>query len=163
MMGGRYDPLEDEFKSDNWNKMRYVESAENMTYIIPSFRESLDCFPDTSYYTATPQQVRDYNKETQRLVEEFGLAAVLPDESQKGQGKDEILQRQYFEHRRAIDVLRSELKGGIRDEIQLLKDQNALLRAQVGELQQQLNSLPSQIAALLRPTETQPRLIVLAQ
>ncbi|KAG0374790.1 hypothetical protein BGX24_009919 [Mortierella sp. AD032] len=40
-------------------RMRYVESAENMSYDIPGFREKHNYFPDTIYYTGTPQQVRE--------------------------------------------------------------------------------------------------------
>ncbi|KAG0379296.1 hypothetical protein BGX24_000984, partial [Mortierella sp. AD032] len=52
------------------NRMRYVESAENMSYAIPGFRESRNYFPNTIYYTATAFQVREYKKATQRLKEE---------------------------------------------------------------------------------------------
>ncbi|KAG0195309.1 hypothetical protein BGX33_003704, partial [Mortierella sp. NVP41] len=37
-------------------RMRYVESAENMTYDIPGFRDNHNYFPDSIYYTATGQQ-----------------------------------------------------------------------------------------------------------
>ncbi|KAF9153702.1 hypothetical protein BG015_002830 [Linnemannia schmuckeri] len=57
-------------------RMRYIESAENMTYDIPGFRESRNYFPDTIYYTATGQQVRDYTKETQRLIDEAGPSSA---------------------------------------------------------------------------------------
>ncbi|KAF9133267.1 hypothetical protein BGW39_010185 [Mortierella sp. 14UC] len=50
-------------------RMRYVESAENMTYDIPGFRENHNYFPDTIYYTGTPQQVRDYEKKTKQMME----------------------------------------------------------------------------------------------
>ncbi|KAK5827539.1 hypothetical protein F5H01DRAFT_361980 [Linnemannia elongata] len=57
-------------------RMRYIESAENMTYDIPGFRENHNYFPDTIYYTATGQRVRDYTKETQRLIDEAGPSSV---------------------------------------------------------------------------------------
>ncbi|KAG0208467.1 hypothetical protein BGX33_006225 [Mortierella sp. NVP41] len=41
------------------NRMRYIESAENMTYDIPGFRESRNYFPDTIYYTGSSRQVRE--------------------------------------------------------------------------------------------------------
>ncbi|KAG0198363.1 hypothetical protein BGX28_008197 [Mortierella sp. GBA30] len=101
-MGGRYDPVNDEFDSDNWpfhtmmivyffftailllnvlialindafslgdntwhlswleNRLEYVESAENMSYHIPGFRQSNDWFPREIYYSATISQVREY-------------------------------------------------------------------------------------------------------
>ncbi|KAG9071773.1 hypothetical protein KI688_005989 [Linnemannia hyalina] len=51
-------------------RMRYVESAENMTYGIPGFREMDNFFPDKIYYTGTPQQVRDYEKKTKEIEEQ---------------------------------------------------------------------------------------------
>lgn len=94
--------------------MRYVESAENMTYDIPGkdlylkkvvwrrdllvlvlishltpyifvvvhfpptlgFREKHNYFPDTIYYTGTPQRVREYQKKT-REMEADSAPAVL--------------------------------------------------------------------------------------
>ncbi|KAG0295173.1 hypothetical protein BGZ96_012369 [Linnemannia gamsii] len=60
-------------------RMRYIESAENMTYDIPGFRENNDYFPDTIYYTAMGQKVRDYTKETQRLIDEAGSSFSTAD------------------------------------------------------------------------------------
>ncbi|KAF8939885.1 hypothetical protein BGZ47_008018 [Haplosporangium gracile] len=66
----------------NWLecRMRYVESAENMSYDIPGFREKHKCFfPDTIYYTGTPQQVREYQKKTRQLLEETASSALSPE------------------------------------------------------------------------------------
>lgn len=62
----------------------------------------------------------------------------------------------HFEQKLAIDELRSELKCGLKEELRFLRDENALLRGQVSELQEQFTTLPAQIAALLRADETQP-------
>ncbi|KAF9092863.1 hypothetical protein BGX29_010257 [Mortierella sp. GBA35] len=67
------------------NRLRYIESAENLTYDIPGFRAVHDFFPETIYYTATPVQVRDYEKETQRLLEESMLTPI----SQAKDGQDQ--------------------------------------------------------------------------
>ncbi|KAF9934230.1 hypothetical protein FBU30_002923 [Linnemannia zychae] len=58
------------------NRLRYVESAENMSYRIPGFRRTHDWFPKEIYYSATPQQVRDYNKVSERLVEQNSIVTV---------------------------------------------------------------------------------------
>ncbi|KAF9933488.1 hypothetical protein FBU30_005329 [Linnemannia zychae] len=54
------------------NRLRYIESAENMSYQIPDlalnhtgFRETHDWFPREIYYSATPRQARDYERELQ--------------------------------------------------------------------------------------------------
>ncbi|KAG0277790.1 hypothetical protein BGZ95_005339 [Linnemannia exigua] len=56
------------------NRMRYVESAENATFDRPEFRASSEYFPETIYYTATPIQVRDFRKMTQRIKDEGSIA-----------------------------------------------------------------------------------------
>ncbi|KAI1295965.1 hypothetical protein EDD11_007676 [Mortierella claussenii] len=51
---------------DSWrlvwieSRLRYIESAENMSYYIPGFRETYKYFPDVIYYTATDKQVKEY-------------------------------------------------------------------------------------------------------
>ncbi|KAG0324452.1 hypothetical protein BGZ99_001790 [Dissophora globulifera] len=51
---------------DDWrlvwieSRLRYIESAENMSYHIPGFRQTYNCFPDVIYYTATEKQVKEY-------------------------------------------------------------------------------------------------------
>ncbi|KAG0047028.1 hypothetical protein BGZ83_007841 [Gryganskiella cystojenkinii] len=53
---------------DSWrliwieSRLRYIESAENMSYYIPGFRETYDVFPEVIYYTATEKQVKDYRE-----------------------------------------------------------------------------------------------------
>ncbi|KAG0198388.1 hypothetical protein BGX33_012366 [Mortierella sp. NVP41] len=52
------------------NRLHYIERAENFTYDIPGFRAAHDYFPETIYYTATPLQVRNYEKESQKISED---------------------------------------------------------------------------------------------
>ncbi|KAF9965676.1 hypothetical protein BGZ70_004344 [Mortierella alpina] len=103
-MGGRYDPVGDEFDSQDWgfhlmmvvyffftvivmlnvlialinvaftkgddswrlvwieSRLRYIESAENMSYHIPGFRQSHNWFPKEIFYSATLQEVRAYRE-----------------------------------------------------------------------------------------------------
>ncbi|KAF9174530.1 hypothetical protein BGX21_000896 [Mortierella sp. AD011] len=44
------------------SRLRYIESAENMSYHIPGFRETHNWFPKEIYFMATLQEVRDYHK-----------------------------------------------------------------------------------------------------
>ncbi|OAQ24805.1 hypothetical protein K457DRAFT_802006 [Linnemannia elongata AG-77] len=44
------------------NRMRVVESAENMSYQIPGFRRTHNWFPQEIYYTATHEQAEAYKK-----------------------------------------------------------------------------------------------------
>ncbi|KAF9932497.1 hypothetical protein FBU30_008070 [Linnemannia zychae] len=44
------------------SRLRYIESAENMSYNIPGFRQTHNWFPKQIYFSATSQQVRDYQE-----------------------------------------------------------------------------------------------------
>ncbi|KAG0277251.1 hypothetical protein BGZ95_006257 [Linnemannia exigua] len=44
------------------SRLRYIESAENMSHNIPGFRQTHNWFPKQIYFSATPQQVRDYQE-----------------------------------------------------------------------------------------------------
>ncbi|KAF9919544.1 hypothetical protein FBU30_010877 [Linnemannia zychae] len=59
------------------NRMRYVESAENLTYDLPGYRAAYNFFPETIYYTATPLQAREYKKKTQKIIEETATTAEM--------------------------------------------------------------------------------------
>lgn len=43
------------------SRLRYIESAENMSYLFPNWRQS-DRFPDEIYFTATTKEMEDYLK-----------------------------------------------------------------------------------------------------
>ncbi|KAF9273734.1 hypothetical protein BGZ88_003550 [Linnemannia elongata] len=43
-------------------RLRYIESAENLSYHIPGFRQTFDCFPKLIYFTATAKDVSAYIK-----------------------------------------------------------------------------------------------------
>ncbi|KAF9584914.1 hypothetical protein BGW38_004684 [Lunasporangiospora selenospora] len=69
---------------DSWrqvwleNRLRYVESAENMSYHIPGFREAFDWFPKEIYYTATPYQAKQYWRRIKKKDEDIILQEVEP-------------------------------------------------------------------------------------
>ncbi|KAG0302447.1 hypothetical protein BGZ98_007492 [Dissophora globulifera] len=44
------------------SRMRYIEAAENMSYLIPGYRESHNCFPKEIYFSSTPQKVKVYQE-----------------------------------------------------------------------------------------------------
>ncbi|KAG0372928.1 hypothetical protein BGX24_012394 [Mortierella sp. AD032] len=59
------------------NRMRYVESAQNMAFDISGALEFSIDFSDTIYYTASAPQVREYKKTTERLKEENSLTVDI--------------------------------------------------------------------------------------
>ncbi|KAF8929255.1 hypothetical protein BGZ58_009079 [Dissophora ornata] len=44
------------------SRLRYIESAENMSYHIPGFRQTHNYFPKEIYFSATPKQVHAYRE-----------------------------------------------------------------------------------------------------
>ncbi|KAF9133430.1 hypothetical protein BGW39_009741 [Mortierella sp. 14UC] len=58
------------------NRLRYIESAENMSYQIPGFRETHDWFPREIYYSATPRQVKDYERDLQNDESSTGTTST---------------------------------------------------------------------------------------
>ncbi|KAF9579672.1 hypothetical protein BGW38_003975, partial [Lunasporangiospora selenospora] len=65
---------------DSWrqvwleNRLRYVESAENMSYHIPGFRATFDWFPEKIYYTSTSYQVEQYKKRIKKKDEDIDFS-----------------------------------------------------------------------------------------
>ncbi|KAF9127200.1 hypothetical protein BGW39_006044 [Mortierella sp. 14UC] len=67
------------------NRMRVVESAENMSYQIPGFREAHNWFPQEIYYSVTHEQTVAYKKRwvsegeggDQDILRDKGAQAVL--------------------------------------------------------------------------------------
>ncbi|KAG0283286.1 hypothetical protein BGZ96_012350, partial [Linnemannia gamsii] len=56
------------------HRLKYSESAENLSYVIPGFRQRHhEWFQDSIYYTATPKTIREYNAETLRLRDEVRI------------------------------------------------------------------------------------------
>ncbi|KAF9938852.1 hypothetical protein BGZ67_010328 [Mortierella alpina] len=68
-----------EVGDNNWrmvwleNRLAYVESAENMTYHIPGFRQAHNWFPGEIYYSSTISKVRDY--QAKHLNDDEGAGA----------------------------------------------------------------------------------------
>ncbi|KAI1311611.1 hypothetical protein EDD11_003351 [Mortierella claussenii] len=60
------------------SRLRYIESAENMSYYIPGYRQTYRCFPKDIYFTATPQEVRAYQD---KLKEDAKLNGRGPTDS----------------------------------------------------------------------------------
>ncbi|KAF9583779.1 hypothetical protein BGW38_008564, partial [Lunasporangiospora selenospora] len=65
------------------NRLRYVETAENMSYHIPGFRETFDWFPKEIYYTATSYQVKQYWRRVAKVDEEIIFDGKSTDQSSK--------------------------------------------------------------------------------
>ncbi|KAF9904405.1 hypothetical protein BX616_001312 [Lobosporangium transversale] len=85
------------------SRLRYIEAAENMSYHIPGYRETYDCFPREIYFAATAQQMKAYqekldadaNKELGKHITNVDarveqLQRQLQEQLQEQQAKQEI-------------------------------------------------------------------------
>ena len=79
------------------SRLRFIESAENMSYLIPGFRKTHNVFPKQIFFTATKEEVKEYRRKyfpKQKKVVDDALAKKmgwgLNDEDDVG-GDDEFL------------------------------------------------------------------------
>ncbi|KAG0083082.1 hypothetical protein BGZ92_011103 [Podila epicladia] len=50
------------------SRLRFAESAENMSYIIPGFRRTHHWFPNEVYYTATPRDIKEFEEKVASMA-----------------------------------------------------------------------------------------------
>ncbi|KAG0088766.1 hypothetical protein BGZ92_005745 [Podila epicladia] len=100
------------------NRLRYVESAENMSYRIPGFRQTYDWFPREIYYTATVEQVTQYKERLSQDEETTGSYESTLDNTRKSRmfNSDAIIQKNVKDHFNTLqkqmdDQLKKHLDG----------------------------------------------------
>lgn len=120
--------------------------------LLKDIRNNAAWFPEKIYYTATPQQVRDYRLESQRLAKNAAAAALpLEDDTQdKTPALDEVAentvtteQQALGRHQPWLDQLREDMRAEFKEE---LREQLEAQTEQIAQLQAQL----SEILAVLR-------------
>ncbi|KAF9911926.1 hypothetical protein EC991_001832 [Linnemannia zychae] len=131
------------------NRMLWVTSAENLLRGVPFFK-SKDWFPEKIYYTATPQQVRKYRQESQRLSKS-SAAAALPLDSNL-QGKPDSHAATSSDQQ---DAQQQEQENLMIDQMRELKDQLESQKRQSDEQIRQLQTQLSDILAILRSGQKQ--------
>ncbi|KAG0346246.1 hypothetical protein BG004_002094 [Podila humilis] len=50
------------------SRLRFAESAENMSFIIPGFRRTHHWFPHEIYYTATPRDIKEFEERVANMA-----------------------------------------------------------------------------------------------
>ncbi|KAG0248844.1 hypothetical protein BG011_009863 [Mortierella polycephala] len=121
------------------NRLHYVESAENITYDIPGFREAYNWFPNEIYYSAIPNDVHKYfdddAKDLRRdssPVQPVSTPLIVRHEQKYNQGPSQ----------RSIGALKEELKQEFKKELQeQLKAQQDAFEAQTRKLHEQMSTL----------------------
>ncbi|KAG0329626.1 hypothetical protein BGZ99_001233 [Dissophora globulifera] len=69
---------------DDWrlvwieSRLRFIESAENMSYHIPGFRQTHNWFPKEIYFSATPEQIKAYRTKYHEKDERENKAHGMP-------------------------------------------------------------------------------------
>ncbi|KAF9085245.1 hypothetical protein BGX27_003512, partial [Mortierella sp. AM989] len=91
-MSGRWDPVSEYFKTlinkafasgdGGWrlvwveSRLRYIESAENLSYHIPGFRQTYGWFPKEIYFSSSLQKVQEFREKYQDTKAESNLEAL---------------------------------------------------------------------------------------
>ncbi|KAF9148437.1 hypothetical protein BG015_009836 [Linnemannia schmuckeri] len=134
------------------DRMVFVMRAENLFRWIPYIRNNSSWFPEKIYYTATPQEVRDYRLESQRLAKNAAVAALpLEDDTQdKTIVLNEPAEHATTTEQRApekrqvwIDQLREDMRTEFKEE---LREQ---LEAQKKQLDDQMEKLQAQLSEIM--------------
>ncbi|KAF9186367.1 Mitogen-activated protein kinase [Haplosporangium sp. Z 767] len=121
------------------NRLRYIESAENITFHIPGFREAYNWFPNEIYYSAIPNDVHKYfdddAKDLRRdssPVQPVDTSLIVRHEQKYNQGPSQ----------RSINTLKEELQQEFKKELQeQLKAQQDMFEAQTRKLYEQMSTL----------------------
>ncbi|KAG0047818.1 hypothetical protein BGZ83_007215 [Gryganskiella cystojenkinii] len=136
---------------DSWrlvwieSRLQHIELAENLSYYLPGFRESYSIFPDVIYYTATDQQVSDYQEKYLRpLTKDFEMRRTCQTDQRffKGWvrdagGDDDFEEDEQRKKKKDEDILEDEEKE--EEAVQGTEDERKLdtLESQVRELKEQ--------------------------
>ncbi|ORZ26394.1 hypothetical protein BCR41DRAFT_348212 [Lobosporangium transversale] len=100
------------------NRLRYVESAENLLYHDPAFLDYFQVrslFPERIYYMATPQEQKDFYAKAGDIIKEETGGVVNQAQTNEGDKKVEASQvlqlqgKQCQEQKEIISDLRGEL------------------------------------------------------
>ncbi|KAF9915382.1 hypothetical protein BX616_006289, partial [Lobosporangium transversale] len=59
-------------------RLRYIESAENMSYYIEGFRDTHDCFPKEIYHTADPLKMAAFHEKNHKIKPGMAFQGLFP-------------------------------------------------------------------------------------
>ncbi|KAF9570070.1 hypothetical protein EC968_002286 [Mortierella alpina] len=191
-MGGRYDAVNEDFNSENWqfhvlmmiylfftvilmlnvlialinmafsdgdetwrrvwclNRLQVVESAENLSYHIPGYRENSPWFPKEIYYTATKKQVQEYRE---KYLSDEKQDLIAADEPEKNDPEDPwiVLQTQQ-------EALKQEMASmRVQADVQLeqLQKQSTAVQTQNESLTKQNDNLTKRLEDMQKSVDAQ--------
>ncbi|KAF9958915.1 hypothetical protein BGZ70_009048 [Mortierella alpina] len=146
------------------NRLRYIESAENLSYRVPGLRQAYNCFPNEIYYSSTPQSIAEYTK---RCFGEDGKGDLrvgtslqpspgsrppqygdfTPRDGYQPQTFDETTSQESQERQmQSLEHLRKQLRDEFKRELQeqleeQRKEQQLLLESQIRMLHEHMSAL----------------------
>ncbi|KAG0258224.1 hypothetical protein BG011_003415 [Mortierella polycephala] len=155
------------------NRLRVIESVENLTFHIPGFREHYNWFPNEIYYTATTREIDDYR--AKYSTDDLGsgtkknmsseLTAVEPESHNTKQADLEAaaataaatvektmqeLREQLKEQMQTQMVaLQGQVQASVEKKAAALQEQNMVLQEQNTLLQEQMKALNSMLSTLV--------------
>ncbi|KAF9282537.1 hypothetical protein BGZ68_005897 [Mortierella alpina] len=186
-MGGRYDAVNDDFDSENWqfhvlmmiyffftvilmlnvlialinvafsvgdgtwrlvwfqNRLQVIESAENLSYQIPGFRQSSSWFPKEIYYSASKKQFQAFKKA--HPIDE-GQNVIAGGGSAQSDQEDPLVLLQ--QHQEALQKEVENLRDQSQEQTGALKEQNHELKEQLNRLQESFAAQTNDMRALLK-------------
>ncbi|KAF9949936.1 hypothetical protein BGZ72_008322 [Mortierella alpina] len=144
------------------NRLRYIESAENLSYRVPGLRQAYNCFPNEIYYSSTPQTIAEYRKRcfgedgkcelkvstavlqtpTGPRAARYGDTATMAGDQKYEETSKESQEMQT----RSFEQLRKQLKDEFKRELQeqleeQRKEQQQLFESQIKMLQEHMSAL----------------------
>ncbi|CAO3574129.1 unnamed protein product [Mortierella alpina] len=139
----------------NLNRLKVVESAENLSYLIPGYRQSSPWFPREIYYSRTKKEIQEYAEkfpsidnqdvvkvDKSRMSDSEDLWTSLQKQQEAAQRKKEHMHKQVERHQEQLQGQGIKLQ----DQIVALTNHNNELKDQ---LRHQQESLEAQIEELL--------------
>ncbi|KAF9185768.1 hypothetical protein BGZ51_002458 [Haplosporangium sp. Z 767] len=155
------------------NRLRVIESVENLTFHIPGFREHYNWFPEEIYYTATAREIEDYQAKyfandlrsgAKKNKSSEPVTAILESHSTKQVAPEAVAATAAATVEKSMQELREQLKeqmqtqmvalqgqvqASVEKKVATLQEQNMMLQEQNTLLQEQMKALHSMLSTLV--------------
>ncbi|KAF9182445.1 hypothetical protein BGZ50_004911 [Haplosporangium sp. Z 11] len=126
------------------NRLRVIESVENLSFHLPGFREHYNYFPDEIYYSATAKEIEDLQAMYPR---DFGNPDPAKN-SFKPTTNDEPNVNSVAVFEKPNKEMKEELKQ-VKEQMAALQVQNAVIQGQNKMMQDQMRELQVMMSTLL--------------
>ncbi|KAG0262228.1 hypothetical protein BG011_000202 [Mortierella polycephala] len=126
------------------NRLRVIESVENLSFHLPGFREHYNYFPNEIYYSATAKEIEDLQA---TYPHDFGNSDSTSNSSKPTTNDvSDVNSVAVFE--KPSKEMKEELKQ-VREQMAALQDQNAVIQGQNKAMQDQMRELQAMMSTFL--------------